>query len=98
MVERRDQLRLRDKAVPEVGIARELGQERLQRRFAVQDRVLGLVDRAHPAAAERARDPVAGDRRPGSERLTQPGCYSLSIFVVKAKKTSLVIAKVCGAQ
>ena len=44
----------------------EVGQERLQRGLAPEDAVLGLVDEAHAASTERARNAVAGDMGSGA--------------------------------
>ena len=63
VVERRDHLRLLDEALAEVAVAAEVVRERLDRRLAAEDRVLGFVDEAHPTAAEQSGDAVAGDLR-----------------------------------
>ena len=69
MVERRDHLRLLDEALAEVAVAAEVVGERLDRSLAAEDRVLGLVDEAHPAAAEQSAHAVAGDLRADAEGL-----------------------------
>ena len=67
VVDRGDRLRLADEALAEVGAAAELGRERLQRRLALEQQVLGLVDEAHAAAPEQAGDAVAGEDGVGFE-------------------------------
>ena len=69
MVERCDHLRLPDEAFAEVPVGGELGQERLDRGLATEDRVLGLEDVAHPAPAKHAREAVAGDHAANAQGL-----------------------------
>ena len=68
VVDRGDRLRLADEPFAELLAAAEVGREGLQRRLALEQLVLGLVDEAHAAAAEQPGDPVPGNLRPRSER------------------------------
>ena len=67
VVERCDHLRLLDEALAEVAVAAEVVGERLDRGLAAEDRVLGVVDEAHAAAAEQSEHAVAGDLRADAE-------------------------------
>ncbi len=57
-----DRARLVEEAGDDVGIARQNGVQQLDRHLAAEDRVLGEVDDAHSALAQKARDPVVPDR------------------------------------
>ena len=71
MIERRRRPRLALEAVDGRLVARDaLGQE-LQRDFAAELEVLGLVDDAHPAAAELGLNPIVADD--GARRQRQHG-------------------------
>ena len=73
VVERCDHLRLLDEALAEVAVAAEVVGERLDRRLAAEDRVLGVVDEAHAAAAEQSEHAVAGDLRADAEGFAHAG-------------------------
>ena len=64
MLERRRQPGLRLEAGHGVRVLRVLGRDDLQCDRALELRVGGLVDQAHPAAVEDAIDAVAGEQRP----------------------------------
>ncbi len=55
------ELRLADEPLPEVAVLGQLGRERLQRGLAAEQRVRGLVDEPHAAAAEEALDAVRAE-------------------------------------
>ena len=57
-----DRARLVEEAGDDVGIARQHGVQQLDRHLAAEDRVLGEIDDAHSALAQKARDPVVPDR------------------------------------
>ena len=63
MVERGGELRLAQEALAEVRLA-DPGREQLQRGLPPQPDVLGPVDDARAAAAERLEDPVAAELGP----------------------------------
>ena len=64
VVERRGEPGLADEPLPEAFVLGELGREHLERDLPLEPVVLGEVDDAHAAAAERALDPVARDLGP----------------------------------
>ncbi len=68
MLEGSDELGLADEPLPEVSVLGELGEQRLQGRFAPEDDVLGAVDDPHAALTEKTFDSVAGDLRADVER------------------------------
>ena len=67
MAERRSGSGFTLKAAQRFGIARQISGDELERHGTVKPRILGLVDHAHPAAAELADDAVV------RERLTDQG-------------------------
>ena len=67
VVQGRSELRLEHEPLAEDLIFGELGAQKLERHDALQARMLGAVDHAHAAPAERLLDPVARNLEPGSE-------------------------------
>ena len=63
MVERGRELRLAQEPLAVSRLAPSVGDEQLQRGRPPEPHVLGAVDDAHPAAAERLDDPVARELR-----------------------------------
>jgi hypothetical protein len=59
VLERRRRLRLRQEARPEVLVPRELRDDQLEGHGPLQAAVVGAVDDAHPAAADKLLEPVA---------------------------------------
>ena len=63
MVERGGELRLAQEALSEAPVLGQLRCEQLEGDLAVERKVVGPVDDAHPAAAEQRLDPVAEELR-----------------------------------
>ena len=61
MVDRRGQLRLAQEAVTERFVLGEAGSEQLERNPPLEPQILGQVDDAHAAPAQKRLDPVAGE-------------------------------------
>ena len=61
VVDRRGQLRLAQEAVTERLVLGEPGSQQLQRDTPLEPQILGQVDDAHAAPAQRRLDPVAGE-------------------------------------
>ena len=64
MIERREHLRFSPEAGEAVGIAGDGGQQDFDRDLAIERRVAGLVDLAHPARADPRRDLIRADALP----------------------------------
>ena len=63
VVDRRGELRLGQEPLAESCVLRERGHQELEGDVALQAKVLGQVDDAHPAPAEDSLDPVVDDER-----------------------------------
>ena len=68
MLERRRQPRFPLEALAERGIVRQRRRDQLQRVLAVERQVSGPVNDPHPATADLALDPVAGEDRARADR------------------------------
>ena len=64
MIERREHLRFSPEAGEAIGIVGDGGQQDLDRDLAIERRVAGLVDLAHPARADSRRDLIRADALP----------------------------------
>ena len=69
VVQLRRRPRLALESVPLLGVAEDLRRQELQRHVAAEGDLLGLVDDAHPAAADLAEDPVVAQLRPAARGL-----------------------------
>src|SRR5262245_8102943 len=83
MIQRRDRLRLALEAGAAVGVRGERLAQDLDRHDPIEARVAGLVDVAHPAAAERRQDLVWTETRAGTQR------HRLGGKIVQADDTAL---------
>ena len=61
MLERGRHPRLREEALAERHVVREMRREQLQRDITVEREIVRAVDDAHPAAADQRLDPIAGE-------------------------------------